>query len=636
MGCGNHSSAAARENATVPLGSEEYIWFSSPSANATVPRFFRKTFMLKVVPSATTLYFAGPYNWDIAVNGQSVSRAALGGPTLAHDRPVAVVDISANLHAGENTLAIQTSGSEVMAFKIIPFAEGFSAPALVVSDGSWEGSTDGTAWGPVSDLGSIEDDTGRFRDNFDLNMYRWPGYRGITALMDRAVVQPAITLQGSDTVLLDFGREMFGRVAAISGSQAPVHLRLNYGESVFEATPDLSSLGSRDLVVPGGLNAHGPLSGFRYVQVQFLDAPIGAVRFLGERFLYNFPVVSQFQSPDPQLTDIWNVSAYTAQLAMQIEFFDGIKRDRNPFAADLFVTARAARAAFGHATDPLVKATLADLLHRVCITEAIPLTGHDINCIPSFNSWWILSLADLYRFTGDLAYLKSQHDNLVQILNVMGTELNGGLFQPDPGMTVFVDWAPGMFQFPGQNAPEAVKVTTMTYCMSFREGAFLLAQMGDSAGAQAAQRTSDQIKSAALAAYFDPIAGTFGDRVQTNAVAIFSGIADPSSYATIFARVLNAPPQPGTPYFYYFVLEALERTGHHAEAIQLTKVVWGKMLGAGATSFWEVWDPTCATRPEFHVCLVAFFNSLDNQESRLFISLAHGWSSGPAAFLSGQ
>jgi alpha-L-rhamnosidase len=352
-------------------------------------------------------------------------------------------------------------------------------------------------------------------------------------------------------------------------------------------------------------------------------------------------IVNQFQSSDPELTNIWQVSAYTAQLVMQSEFFDGIKRDRNPFGGDLFVTGRAARAAFGHATDQMVKDTLADLLHRVCIVEAIPITGPDINCIYSYNAWWILSLSELYRYSGDLAYLKSQHDNLIGILNVMASEIDGGLFQArggttfaDGAATIFADWAPGMFQYPGQpSAPEAVKITTMTYYMAFREAAFLLSEMGDDGTGPA--QTADQIKSAVLSTYFDPASGTFGNRVQTNAMAIFSGLADPSSYDAIFNKVLNASPQPGTPYFYYFVVEALEKTGHHTEAIQLIKDVWGNMLNGGATSFWEVWDPSCATSPELHSCLEAYFDSLVHYGlPQLWVSLADGWSTGPAAFLA--
>jgi len=617
---------------------EQYIWFSSPSPNSSQPRYFRKSFSLTALPSVATLYFMGPYNWDITVNGQDVSHAALGGPGLTYDRPLVAVDISSTLLVGENTVTITASGSEVLAFKIVPAAEGLDAPAIVVADGSWDGSLNGTTWGPVESMGSIESDPGRFKGNFDLNMYRWPGYRGITRLLSCVGIHPvSVTRQAPDTVLLDFGREMFGRLVVQPSTQGTIHLQLNYGESSAEAHPSLSFLSSRDLVVPQEApSAHGPLTGFRYVQVRFLDAPVDTGHLSAEQFIRSVPVVYQYQSLDPELESIWQISAYTAQLGLQTEFFDGSKRDRNPFAGDLYVTARAARAAFGHATDSMVKDTLADLLPRVCGSRAIPETGRDINCIPGYNAWWILSLSDFYGYTQDRQYLESQHENLVEILGIMKNELAGGLFKNTGNAFIFADWAPGMYQYQGQNAPEAIKITTMVYYMGFHEAAFLLREMDDEFGSRWAAQMADQISTAVLSAYFDPATGTFGDRVQTNAMAIFSGIAPSTTYGTIFAKVLDTPPQAGTPYFHYFVLEALEKSGHHAEAIQFMKDVWGGMLETGATSAWEVWDPACVRSPQMHACLVEYQNSLlpFPPVSRLYISLAHGWSAGPAAFLA--
>ena len=142
-------------------------------------RFFRKTFPVTSVPVAATLYVAGPYNWDIAINGQSVAQFRSGGPGLAHDRPVAAIDVSANLSIGENTVTIATSGSDVLAFKVVPATEGVDVSALVVSDGSWDGSLDGNSWSAVRDEGSIESDVGHFKDNFDLpdDVYGWSPQR---------------------------------------------------------------------------------------------------------------------------------------------------------------------------------------------------------------------------------------------------------------------------------------------------------------------------------------------------------------------------------------------------------------------------------------------------------------------------
>jgi hypothetical protein len=45
--------------------------------------------------------------------------------------------------------------------------------------------------------------------------------------------------------------------------------------------------------------------------------------------------------------------------------------------------------------------------------------------------------------------------------------------------------------------------------------------------------------------------------------------------------------QIGTPYFHYFYLRALRGAGRHQEALDVTRRDYGKMLEAGATTWWE-------------------------------------------------
>jgi len=187
--------------------------------------------------------------------------------------------------------------------------------------------------------------------------------------------------------------------------------------------------------------------------------------------------------------------------------------------------------------------------------------------------------------------------------------------------------------FGSVNAPDAVEITTFAYYMAFKAGAFLLRQLGDNASANEWEQKAATVKSAAITAYWD---GTsFGPRIQTNAMAVFSGVADDSMTSSIFGHVLSQPAtQPVTPYFNYFVISALAQAGHREEALALIRQHWGSMLRAGATSFWEVYDPACPTSSNYHACLTDFINSMDNQgTNRLFVSLAHAWSSGPAPWL---
>ncbi len=65
---------------------------------------------------------------------------------------------------------------------------------------------------------------------------------------------------------------------------------------------------------------------------------------------------------------------------------------------------------------------------------------------------------------------------------------------------------------------------------------------------------------------------------------------------------------------------------HREAALAWIRQFWGGMIGEGATSFWEAYDVDWY-HEDFHSSLQA-----DNR-SGYFVSLAHGWSSGPTAWL---
>jgi alpha-L-rhamnosidase len=658
---------------------EQYIWFASTSADSSSPRFFRNSFLLSFVPAQATLYFVGPYNSDIFVNGTKISHLLLGGPVLLHDRPVIVLSVAANLRSGSNTVALEASAGDVFAIKIVPAAQGINTDALLLSDATWKGATvvpvgweqpsfDDSAWDRVQSFGSIESDFHHFQGNFDLGMYQWPGYEGLSALLDHVplvasrvlnvasnggafsdtsvltsavdhedflVSLPSNTKQ-SPSVTLDFGKEVSGRLEIASSSPEPIHLQMIFGESEEEATADFSSLSTRSVIVPSFSTVHGPLTAFRFVQILFVGGPQiqKFAHIQADQVFRNLLPKGSFESSDPVINQIWNVSTYTAQLGMQAVYWDAPKRDRNPFSGDLYVAARTAQVAFGNIQT--IRDTLNDLLRRVCIVEAAEIFGGDINCIPSYNAWWILDLGDQYRFSGDFVYLKSNRNNLVRILDVMTGELTQNLFQPsNPSGIIFADWSPGMIQFGAVKSPDAMKITTFVYYRAFIEAAFLLRQLGEASLADKYQQIASNVKSAAIAAYLDSSKHTFGDRMQTNAMAVYSGVSDPETTSLVFSKVLSKPPsQPVSPYFNYFVISAMAQAGHRAEALALVHQHWGSMLNAGATTFWEVYDPACPTSINFHACLTNFFNSVDNQGTdRYFVSLAHGWASGPGAWL---
>ncbi len=67
--------------------------------------------------------------------------------------------------------------------------------------------------------------------------------------------------------------------------------------------------------------------------------------------------------------------------------------------------------------------------------------------------------------------------------------------------------------------------------------------------------------------------------------------------------------------------------GHRREALDWIRQYWGGMLAEGATSFWESYDLRWP-KSNPHLSLQA------DGTSGYFVSLAHGWSAGPTAWLT--
>ena len=129
--------------------------------------------------------------------------------------------------------------------------------------------------------------------------------------------------------------------------------------------------------------------------------------------------------------------------------------------------------------------------------------------------------------------------------------------------------------------------------------------------------------------------GAFGDRWQTNAIAVLAGAVTSEAQRQAVWRVLartvttRKPSDIITPYYGSYLLSAMAALGHRAEALAWMRFYWGGMLDAGATSFWEAWDPAWAG-PDPHAHLQA------DDKVGYYASLSHGWSSGPAAWLIEQ
>ncbi len=697
----NLTATAAQHHSPLP---EHYIW---TAGDATVrrpdhssfpwsrqqlridPHFFRSTFSINTVPSAATLYVAGPRSAEIYINGK---RAASFNSDI--DAPIGFhvfhADVARLLHPGSNTLAIkairgrgivaaagsdatqQLTYGEVLAAKILPGPLGTEATPLTYSSPTWKSSNistdnwnapgfDDSTWKPADSLGPIESNVDFFQWNADAGMYQWPGYMGMSpwlrtySLLPAAVThlfpgnaefahsdsltttQPShftISNLGTPTdseapgLLLDFGREVAGRILIESASPCQATVSVAYGESEIEAmSTGISTgqqggnyLGTNLLDVPQNGIARGPKSAFRYVRLRFLRGcstlAFKSIRLEG--IFYPVEYKGSFTSSDPLLNQIWETGAYTAHLCMQDGIWDAPKRDRGRWVGDLDVEGPVISNVFADTT------LVADTLRRL-----VPTDSGAVNGIPSYSALWITSLASFYNRTGDKQFLSSQHDALLRILATIDADINPeGLFTNDRHDWLFVDWAPNLYAF----TPEARLGTQLQYLRAYKAAATLLTTLGDSTNASKYLSQSSRVLTATRTRLRDSNQATYGNTWQLNALAQIAAEPDADASAIIWDKVLSHVKQDSptdqtiSPYFNAYVLEAMSQTNHRREALNWIRNYWGGMLAEGATTFWESYDLRWPkTNP--HLSLQA------DGTSGYFVSMAHGWSAGPTSWL---
>jgi hypothetical protein len=144
----------------------------------------------------------------------------------------------------------------------------------------------------------------------------------------------------------------------------------------------------------------------------------------------------------------------------------------------------------------------------------------------------------------------------------------------------------------------------------------------DSAARGLALAVNQHLWSADQGAYVDCIRadGTMSPvfSQQTQTAAYISGVAT-ADRAEKCRAIVHSPPdgfvKAGSPFFMFFLLEALVHEGRFEEMIDTIRGYWGKQIDAGATTFWEMYH---------------------DGAPRLTRSHCHGWSAAPTYFLSQQ
>jgi hypothetical protein len=442
------------------------------------------------------------------------------------------------------------------------------------------------------------------------------------------------TLRSTETekaaIILDYGRELHGGLQLVMGSgsdRRPSLVRIRFGESIGEANSQTLNTewkvgfatddhAKRDVTmeIPRDGAIEIGNTGFRFVRIDLLENN-RTVALKEARAILRFrdiPYVGSFRSSDKRLDSIWMTAAYTVHLNMQEYLWDGVKRDRLIWLGDMHPEVMSISRVFG--ANPVVPQSL----DMACSQYPLPSW---LNGMSAYSMWYLIIHREWYYHHGDLAFLRKHRSYIEGLVALMASKVeeNGD----ETFGRKFLDWP----STPNQPGVEAGYRALLVWALKDAIELCRILELPASAELcrESIARINRQVK--------EP-----NGLKQAAALMAIAGLMDAGKACSEYVSVGGAN---GFSTFYgYYMLEAQALAGQHQEAIDVIRRYWGGMLDMGATTFWEDfnldWTVNAARLDEWPVegkkDIHGDFGDYCYPGYRH--SLCHGWSSGPAAWLS--
>jgi hypothetical protein len=447
---------------------------------------------------------------------------------------------------------------------------------------------------------------------------------------------------GDPYITIDFGKEVTGYVRLRLKGVAGGIVDLGYSETLLNGHVD--PLRNNDGVnyADRYIMRDGPQAwelffwkGFRYVQLTFRNCA-KPVELESVKVLFtSYPVRyrGSFACSDPLLTKIWEVGRWTLQLCMHDCYEDGPWREQAQWVGDAQVELQTNYAAFADlalatkylrqtAQSQAEDGALPGAWPYVVATYPKRQPPPPILWMVPYMAQWVSTLREFYRFTGEGELVHELFPHVVRLMAYFDRYLDThGLLADAPGFS-FEDWASG-----AQSSAKRHQEPTGLNCLYYRsllDAAELASLAGDGQRQAEWMRKADTVKESINDRLWSEEKGVYmharigeesagGIAPQDSVFAAYSGVAPADrikgSLDTLFHNHPADQTQINTPYKYFFYLAALRRAGQHEQALEATRTAYGKMLDAGATTWWEYFDGLA--------------------------SLCHAWSTGPNSDLSG-
>jgi len=451
--------------------------------------------------------------------------------------------------------------------------------------------------------------------------------------VNKTVINP---ISGYDTrILIDFGKEVVGYTEfEIETLEPEVIFDFNMFETIDADNHAYWTTGTRNsfrYITKKGIQKYRTYirRGFRYNYITIRNNK-QPVKINYVRCLFNtYPVkdIGSFFCSDNLLTRIWETGKYTLQLCMEDTYVDCPCYEQAHWIGDSRIDSLVNYVTF--AEYPLARHSLIQAAQSVKYAGVpqpyVPTKTTDF--LPAWSFLWVFAVYEYYLFTGDkqtieiiFPYLKTTWKNISNMQTGRGLISTKGWNM--------IDWAPMDI------VPEAEMThNNILAAKALEYSAILAGELNKQSEKNSFESLAKQIKESVNKYLWSDEKNAFIDCIhndntksnivsqQTNILAFLTDVADEQKKEKIKNIIISPPDnvvKMGSPFFMFFVLEALSRLNEHQLSINLIREKYGMMLDNNATTFWE-----------------SFTDPKQFGQGR-GMSLCHGWSSGVTYFLSSK
>ena len=422
-------------------------------------------------------------------------------------------------------------------------------------------------------------------------------------------------------IIIDFGKEFNGsaRILTYTAHGKSPEIQITYGESVSEAMSEPGFKGATNDHALRDFSCHLPSysdmtfteSGFRFLRIKLLtkNAEIKIKSVVLVSKIRDIPYLGTFRCSNEIINRIFDTSAYTCHLNMQQFIWDGIKRDRLVWVGDMHPEMLTVRTIFGN--HPIIK----DSLNFMRKQTPLPRW---MNGMPTYSLWWLIILYDWYFYSGDEDFLSENSEYARELIKIIHNLVNDDGTDNLP--SYFLDW-------PCNEKPEAISGSRALLCIALNCASKLCEIFNDPEMEIKCENKMKILQSQELMSY---------GAKQVTAIASLGGCIDKNSAAE---EILRDSSVGWSTFMSYYLLKAAS-FADMTSTLKALEEYYGGMLNMGATTFWEdfdiMWLKNAAPIDKIPEKGKSDIHA-DNGRfcySGLRHSLCHGWSSGPAPFLS--